>query len=134
MGAHGQWNKALSKVTMTLWQGLSATNSLSRMKASLRNRRWGIGSLIGAAALVASYVLWSFNRPPFPLTRLAELNATMNTNDVQNVLGPPRKTWTRVNGTGQAHTEWAYARPLSWSIVYIYFTPDGRFQKHRYDY
>ena len=80
------------------------------------------------------YIPWQFNRPPFPLSRLEQLRPTMTTNEVRALLGVPADEWTRTNDAGQIYSEWAYSRPSSWPIVYVYFRPDGTFESHRYDY
>jgi hypothetical protein len=80
------------------------------------------------------YLMWQFDRPHFPLSRLQQLHGGMNTNDVQRVLGSPSSVRTRTNNSGQVCSEWAYSRRISWPIVYVYFTPDGRFEGHRYDH
>jgi hypothetical protein len=80
------------------------------------------------------FSMWQFNRPPFILSRLEQLRPAMTTNEVQKLLGTPASAWTRTNGSGQAYSEWAYRRPSSWPIVYVYFKPDGTFERHRYDY
>jgi hypothetical protein len=83
----------------------------------------GIGSLI-----------WQFNRPPFSLSLLEQLHRGMSTNEVQRVLGSPASSWMRTNDIGQVYAEWAYSREWSWPIVYVYFTPEGQFNRHEYDH
>ena len=80
------------------------------------------------------FTMWQFNRPPFALSRLEQLRQTMTTNEVRGLLGIPASEWTRTNASGQVYSEWAYRRPSSWPIVYVYFRPDGTFERHRYDY
>jgi hypothetical protein len=93
-----------------------------------------LGALVLVAVLGIGFLMWQFDTPPFPLSRLQQLHPTMTTNDVEKVLGTPSSAWTRTNDSGQAYSEWAYSRRMSWPIVYIYFTPDGRFGSHRYDH
>lgn len=80
------------------------------------------------------FVVLQFNRPPFALSRLEQLRQTMTTNEVRQLLGTPAAEWSCTNDTGQVYSEWAYSRPSSWSIVYVYFRPDGTFERHVYDY
>lgn len=77
--------------------------------------------------------MWQFERPPFTLSRLEQLQSGMTTNDVRRVLGMPTMAWTRTNESGQAFSEWAYSRSMSWPIVYVYFKPDGTLENHSYD-
>jgi hypothetical protein len=76
------------------------------------------------------FVMWQFERPPFPLSRLEQLRPTMTTNEVRRLLGTPADEWSRTNDTGQVYAEWAYFRPSSWPVVYVYFKPDGAFERH----
>jgi hypothetical protein len=92
------------------------------------------GALVVLALSGIGFVVWQFDRPPFPLSRLHQLHSGMSRHDVQKILGSPSDAWTRTNDSGEAYAEWAYSRPMSWPIVYIYFTPDGRFGSHRYDH
>jgi hypothetical protein len=78
-------------------------------------------------------VVWSFDRPPLPLSRLERLHTTMTTNEVRHVLGVPSSSWIRTNEAGFTFCEWAYSRAHSWPIVYVYFKPDGTFDGYRYD-
>jgi hypothetical protein len=93
---------------------------------------------LGIIAIVAvvgiGLLVWQFNRPPFSLSRLEQLHTAMSTNDVQRVLGLPTSVSTRTNESGQAYCAWAYSRPMSWPIVYVYFSPEGQFRRHEYDY
>jgi len=57
----------------------------------------------------------------------------MDTNEVRRILGNPRNSWMRTNGSAQPYWEWAYSRVMSWPIVYIDFKPDGTLERHRYD-
>ena len=91
--------------------------------------------VIGGFCLILGlgYALWNFEQPPFPLELLQQLDSGMNAGDVQEVLGTPDDVWLRNDADGQGYQEWAYQRKGSWPIVYIYFTPDGRFSSSRYD-
>jgi len=91
------------------------------------------GSLGLMATLGVGLFVWQFERPPFALSRLDRLHSGMSTNDVKSVLGTPTSFWVRTNNSGQAYSEWAYSRSMSWPIVYVYFKPDGTFESHRYD-
>jgi hypothetical protein len=97
------------------------------------NRRVA-GTYIVAAVACIAFALLQFDRSPVPLSQLRQLHTMMTTNDVQSVLGSPSSAWTRTNDLGQSYSEWAFSRPMSWPIVYIHFTPDGRFASHRYDH
>jgi hypothetical protein len=97
--------------------------------------------LLGGLALVLlagvgwiAYITWQFNQPPFPLSRLEQLNPKLTTNDVRQILGVPADSWALTNDSGLVRFEWAYSRPSSWPIVYVSFRPDGTFERHRYDY
>lgn len=94
---------------------------------------WSFCALIAVGVIGGAYLIWSFCRPPFPLKKLDLLHSSMTTNDVGKILGTPTSAWTRTNSLGQPYAEWAYSKIGSWSIVYLYFTPDGNFQSHRYD-
>ena len=79
--------------------------------------------LAGAAVMLN----WAFNRP---LVRMGTLNAiTQGTSreQVKAVLGKPRNVY-------ESNRKWAYSRPFGWSIVYIYFDDQGRFENYEYDY
>jgi hypothetical protein len=78
--------------------------------------------------------IWQFNQPPFPLTKLDTLHSGLSTNQVQEILGIPSSSWIRTNKVGAVYAEWAYSRDGSWPIVYIYFSPEGTFERHVYDY
>ena len=91
------------------------------------------GGLVLLAVLGIAFRVWQFDRPPFALSRLEQLHSRMSTNDVRRILGVPTSAWTRTNDSGHASPEWAYSRPGSWSIVYVYFKSDGTFERHVYD-
>ncbi len=80
--------------------------------------------------LLVGYFLWSLNRPPFPLERLERLEPGMTSAQVREMLGEPDS----VDGVAGETETWAYARTLSWPIVYVYFDSQGLFEKHVYDY
>jgi hypothetical protein len=84
--------------------------------------------------LIGVGMAWQFNRPPFSLDLLERLDGTMTTEDVRKVLGAPGSTWVEKNAEERDYETWAYSRRGSWPIVYIYFTPDGKFSKSEYDY
>jgi hypothetical protein len=96
-----------------------------------------LGGVAGCLAIGVvgwlGFAMWQFERPPFPLSRLEQLRSTMTTNEVQQLLGAPAAEWSRTNDTGQVYSEWAYWRSSSWPIVYVYFSPDGTFERHVYD-
>jgi hypothetical protein len=85
------------------------------------------------AGLGVGFLVWQFEQPPFPLTRLKRLHAGMTTNDVRQVLGAPTSSEIRTDDSGRPCTEWAYSQSMSWPIVYVYFKPEGTFESHRYD-
>lgn len=92
-----------------------------------------LGCLVFGVVGWFGFKMWQFERPPFPLSRLEQLRPTMTTNEVRLLLGTPADEWSRTNDTGQVYSEWAYSRRSSWSIVYVYFRPDGTFESHDYD-
>jgi hypothetical protein len=104
------------------------------MKNTLNKLLGLIGVVVFTAVVGIGLLFWQFNRPPFSLSRLEQLHTTMRTNDVQRVLGSPTSVSTRTNESGQAYCAWAYSRPMSWPIVYVYFSPEGQFRRHEYDY
>jgi hypothetical protein len=79
-------------------------------------------------------ILWNFNRPPFPLSRLESLRPGMTTNEVKAILELPNDTYVLTNETAQPFVHWAYRRAGSWPIVYVHFHPDGTLDRHVYDY
>lgn len=95
----------------------------------MRNPGSGVLTVLFMLALVCFggvlLVGWQFNRPPFPLTKLDQLDSRMNTNDVRSILGVPSGAYSWTNESGQPHVYWSYSRVSSWPIVYIYFSPDG---------
>ena len=66
----------------------------------------------------------------FPHHKLSELQTSMDTNAVAQILGQPPHEFTRTNSQGQPYEVWAYPAGAFVS-VYVDFTPDGHFQKHR---
>lgn len=80
------------------------------------------------------YIQWSFNRPPVNPGRLDLLKQSMTQAEVLSILGNPTSEWLRTNDLEQTYVEWAYSRSLSWSIVYVYFDPSGKFDRVVYDY
>jgi hypothetical protein len=92
-----------------------------------------IACVLVVISAVVGLFIWNFERPPFPLSRLERLHAEMTTNDVRQILGVPSSSWVRTNEAGHVYSEWAYSRQSSWPIVYVYFKPDGTFDRHRYD-
>lgn len=77
----------------------------------------------GAAAALN----WTFNRPPIRMAKLSAIKQGTSRDEVQAALGKPTSTY-------EANRKWAYSRPFGWSIVYIYFDAQGRFEKYEYDY
>jgi len=69
--------------------------------------------------------MWQFNRPPFDLARLQQLQAGMTQQQVRQVLGEPRL---------KDEFGWHYARPMAWPIVHVRFDANGRLSGHDYDY
>jgi hypothetical protein len=107
------------------------------MTRTVKPMLYVLGGVAGCLAIGVlgwcGFVMWQFERPPFSLSRLEQLRPTMTTNEVRQILGTPSDEWSRTNDTGQVYSEWAYSRPSSWSIVYVYFRPDGTFERHVYD-
>jgi hypothetical protein len=69
-------------------------------------------------------VMWRFDRPPFDLSKLDQLNPGMSPDAVRQVLGEPSSKHERC---------WEYSGWLSWPIVYIEFDESGALKSHRYD-
>ena len=72
-----------------------------------------------------AWLMWNFNRPPFDLARLKELQPGMSQHEVRQILGAPKSEF---GGT------WAYSRFMAWPIVYVRFDESGRFTESEYDY
>ena len=70
-------------------------------------------------------MLWQFNRPPFDLAKLPQMQRGMTQQQVRQILGEPRS----YDATG-----WHYARPLAWPIVHVRFDASGRLQDYEYDH
>lgn len=61
---------------------------------------------------------------------MAKLNAIKQgalREEVQSALGKPTNSY-------EANRKRAYSMPFGWSIVYVYFDEQGRFEKYEYDY
>ena len=84
--------------------------------------------------LIPGIAIWQFNRPPFPLERLEQLDRTMTADDVRRILGTPSNSWIEEDAEGRPYEEWVYKRRNSWPMVYIYFDRDGKFSDSEYDY
>jgi hypothetical protein len=80
--------------------------------------------LLGGGAVLLS---WTFNRSPVPMAQLRAIKQGTPRDAVQATLGKPTNVY-------ESNRKWAYSRPLGWSIVYIYFDENGRFEKYEYDY
>lgn len=96
-----------------------------------RTRIGGLGPLkalvFGAVvvwAVALAWLLWHLQRPPVDLALLDLLRPGMSTHEVHQILGPPKT---------KRETEWVYAKPLSWPIVYVYFDEQQRFRRSRCD-
>ena len=87
-----------------------------------------------ALGLLTTFISWRFNRPPFSLELLKQLDGSMSIEDVRQVLGSPTDWWVITEGDGATYQEWVYSRPGSWPLVYIYFTPEGKFSESVYDH
>ena len=53
--------------------------------------------------------------------------------DALRTLGPAPKTAIRTNKAGERFPQWIYTRRRSWSIVRVYFKPNGMFDHQEYD-
>lgn len=78
-------------------------------------------------ACAAFTLNWVFNRPPVPMSKLKAIRQGAVREEVQAALGKPTNIY-------EANRKWAYSRPFGWSIVYIFFDDQGRFEKYEYDY
>ena len=86
--------------------------------------RLAMGLLV-VLVLAFSYLLWNVNQPPFRLEKLQLLQKGMSKQQVKQILGEPSDDF---------NDHWAYSRPLSWPIVYIYYDERGLFKESVYDY
>jgi outer membrane protein assembly factor BamE (lipoprotein component of BamABCDE complex) len=87
----------------------------------------GIVAAVFLLAGAAVALNWTFNRPPVQVAKLNSIKQGTTREEVQSALGKPTNTY-------EANRKWAYSRPFGWSIVYIYFDEQGRFEKYEYDY
>jgi hypothetical protein len=78
---------------------------------------------ISVSALVA-WTIWNFDRPPFDLGRLNQLQAGMTKAEVARKLGKPASDYG---------DHWAYSRFMAWPIVYVYFDDQDRLVQQQYD-
>jgi hypothetical protein len=79
--------------------------------------------LIGGALVLN----WEFNRPPVHMNKLKAIRQGSSREEVRAALGSPTSSY-------EADRKWAYSRSIGWSIVYVYFDEQGRFEKYEYDY
>lgn len=87
----------------------------------------GIVSAVLLLAGAAVALNWALNRPPVQVEKLNAIKQGATREEVQSALGKPTNTY-------EANRKWAYSRPFGWSIVYVYFDEQGRFEKYEYDY
>jgi len=92
------------------------------------------GVVVLCLILIPGMMIWQFNRPPFSLELLKQLDRTMTADDVRRVLGTPSDSWIEEDAEGRPYEEWVYQRRNSWPMVYIYFDRDGKFSDSEYDY
>jgi hypothetical protein len=85
-----------------------------------------IGALLSIWWLAAQWQL----RDHFPHRKLNQLQTSMDTNAVAELLGRPEFEFMRTNSDGHAYKEWSYGAGLFQSVR-IDFTPDGHFHRHR---
>lgn len=86
--------------------------------------------ILAAILLLASAAValdWMVNRPPVRMTTLNAIKQGATREEVQAALGKPTKSY-------DTNRKWAYSKPFGWSIVYVYFDEQGRFEKYEYDY
>lgn len=89
--------------------------------------------LVGVAALAALVLgagvvlIGQLNWPPVSIEKLRSLRQGASRSEVRAVLGEPTNTY-------ETNRIWAYSRPHGWSIVYIHFDEQGRFERAVYDY
>ena len=88
-----------------------------------------------AACITALLLIWMLVArwrlsDHFPHRKLNQLQTSMDTNAVAQLLGRPEYEFTRTNSEGHTYKEWSYRAGLFQSVR-IDFTPDGRFQRHR---
>lgn len=88
---------------------------------------FGILAALVLLAGAAFMLNWTFNRPPVRMDKLTAIKQGTMREQVQTALGKPRNIY-------EANRKWAYSKPFGWSIVYIYFDEQGRFEKYEYDY
>jgi hypothetical protein len=81
-----------------------------------------------ALCLAIGFCLWKFNAPPVDKRKLSMLKIGDTQEEVRLILGEPTKVY------GANGCEWAYSRPLGWSIVYVFFDDARRFSRYEYDY
>ncbi len=84
-----------------------------------------VGCLILVSVVVFGWFAWNFDRPPFELARLQQLQPGMSQGEVQTILGKPNADYGN---------HWAYSRFMAWPIVYVHFDKNGRFVKSVYDH
>jgi hypothetical protein len=92
----------------------------------------GWGSLVCLGLL--TYVICTFDSPPFDLRELGKLKLGMSRAEVRAVLGSPEHVYPARPDDPGVGESWSYSRPFSWPIVYVYFDSEGRFREHRYDH
>ena len=92
-----------------------------------------LACLILTAVAWLAITLWNFNKPPFPLARLEQLQPGMTTNDVSRILGPPTTASLHSNALGGLSPEWTYSRRGSWPIVRLFFATNSTLLRHDFD-
>ena len=97
------------------------------MKTLMRVIIRGVTLLVVLTAVVIGYGVVMFNAPPFPLSRLEQLEPGISRSAVKKVLGKPLSTYS--DGKGQT---WTYSR--GWPIVYVYFDQDRKMTHTVYDH
>ena len=87
-------------------------------------------TVIATAVMVLPIVViilvgWQFDRPPFDLSKLQELQRGMTQQQVREILGEPQS---------RDATVWHYSRMMSWPTVHVRFDGNGRVESHDYDF
>lgn len=84
-----------------------------------------VGGFVALGVVGFGMLVWQFDRPPFDLTKLQQLERGMTQQQVRQMLGEPRST------TGRT---WSYSRPMVWPVVHVRFDASGKLERHEYDH
>ncbi len=83
--------------------------------------------IVTAILFVVVAKFWVFERPPVRMKKLEAIKRGATREEVQSAIGKPTNVY-------EENRKWAYSKPTGWSIVYVYFDEQGRFEKYDYDY